>query len=416
MTVAKETTAHLQAKINFLTRQLREANEVISAIHAGQVDAFIMRGADGKQQIVNLRDADSPYQLMVESMNEGAIIVLTDGTILFSNEQFAKLIDVPLENVIGASLYEFVVKDQHTQLADLLVSKKAPSHKKEFTLCHAKDLEIYVYFSIKKLSIDPRKGTFVVVTDITERKQIEDKLNNLVEHLENTGQEMEQFTAIVIENFKAPLRTISSYLQLLSNQYKAQFDANANEYIDYMADAVERLQELLKGLINYVTTSRIIEAPFSSIDCSQLLPEVIDEFKETIKLRKAQIHIGHLPIIIGQKPQIVRVFRNLISNALNFCKTRPRIHIQATEEKDQWVFTIKDNGIGIDPRFFPFIFKIFHQLNPRGAYAGTGTGLAICKKIIQNHGGKIWLQSEPGKGTIFYFSISKFLKTEKPLY
>ena len=203
------------------------------------------------------------------------------------------------------------------------------------------------------------------------------------------------------------MRTISSYVQLIENRYKDKLDKDGNEFIQFVVDGVNRMDILIVDLLSYSQVSTK-EHPLQWVDCSDVLETVIASSNENIKKNKAKITIHQMLVILANKQQMILVFQNLINNAIKFHgDLPPEITISAKENSTYWEFKISDNGIGIDQKYKDRIFVIFQRLNSREIYEGTGIGLTICKKIIEQHGGKIWFESEIGKGSTFYFTIKK---------
>ncbi len=258
-----------------------------------------------------------------------------------------------------------------------------------------------------------------VARDITERKKIEKALkqahNNLEEQVEETisdlkrsNEELQRFAYVASHDLQEPLRTIASFTQLLERRYKGKFDEDADEFMDYIVEAALRMKEQIKGLLEY---SRIAtkENEFKPVDSKLILDQAIDNLQFAIKENGAKITRNSMPVIMCDAGQLQRIFQNLISNAIKFKKEGepPKIHISSKEdyESKEYVFSIRDNGIGIEKQYMERIFVIFQRLHTRDEYQGTGIGLSIVKRIIERHGGRIWVESELGKGSVFYFSI-----------
>ena len=200
---------------------------------------------------------------------------------------------------------------------------------------------------------------------------------------------------------------VSSYTQLLGKRYSNKLDQDAKEFIQFAVDGANRMQFLINDLLEY---SRITTQgrEFKETDTFSILGQAIRNLQMKIENCSAIITNGELPIIKVDELHLVRLFQNLIDNALKFKGTEsPRIHISCQPDKDHWLFSVKDNGIGIEPQYKDRIFQIFQRLSNRSEYPGTGIGLSICKRIVERHGGKIWMESEPGKGTTFLFTIKK---------
>jgi PAS domain S-box-containing protein len=243
--------------------------------------------------------------------------------------------------------------------------------------------------------------------DIAERKQTEQKLAHTLSELERSNKELEQFAYVASHDLQEPLRMVSSYTQLLARHYQGQMDDKARMYIDYAVDGAVRMQQLINDLLNFsrVNTRGISPEP---VDMQALLNDVVRNLSIVIQENDACITNDALPIIRGDSSQMRQLLQNLIANALKFHRAEPpQIHFLATEMGSEWRFAIQDNGIGIDPQYADKIFIIFQRLHSRQEYPGTGIGLAVCKRIVERHGGKIWFESEPGQGSIFYFTLPK---------
>jgi len=246
-----------------------------------------------------------------------------------------------------------------------------------------------------------------VCFDITEMKKgAEQALFKLNEDLLRSNKELEQFAYVASHDLREPLRMVSSFTQLLAQRYQSQLDNDGKEFIQYAVDGAMRMQELIDDLLAYSRIKTRGE-PFSLVNLNKILELVINNLSLTVQEKNAHITSDELPSIIADEAQMSQLFQNLIGNALKFCIIEPRIHISSKEENDYYIFSVHDNGIGIEPQHFKRIFQIFQRLQLRAEYAGTGIGLAICKNIVERHRGKLWLESQLGEGTTFYFSIIK---------
>jgi signal transduction histidine kinase len=243
--------------------------------------------------------------------------------------------------------------------------------------------------------------------EIEERRKTEDELKRFTQQLENSNQELEQFAYVASHDLQEPLRVVAGYLQLLERRYKGRLDSDADEFIAFAVDAAKRMQNLINDLLAYSRIGRKIR-PFEATDASRIVAEAKRNLAMLIEETKAEVVAGELPQIWGDAAQLVLVFQNLISNGIKFhSDVSPRIDINAKDCGEMWEFSVRDNGIGIDPQYSKRIFLIFQRLHTREEYPGTGIGLAICQKIVEYHGGKIWVESEEGKGTTFHFTLPK---------
>jgi light-regulated signal transduction histidine kinase (bacteriophytochrome) len=246
--------------------------------------------------------------------------------------------------------------------------------------------------------------------------------------LARSNAELERFAYVASHDLQEPLRMIASYTQLLERRYKERLDQDAHEFIAYAVDGATRMQVLINDLLAY---SRVGTRgkPFALTDCEEVLNRTLSNLKVAIEESYADVTHSPLPRVMGDPTQLTQLLQNLINNAIKFRRKdeKPRVHIGATLEKKPdaageehgpfWHFWVSDNGIGIDPKFYERIFVIFQRLHTRDQYAGTGIGLSVCKKIVERHGGKIWVESEPGKGATFHFTVpcmSEHLFSEPP--
>ena len=205
-------------------------------------------------------------------------------------------------------------------------------------------------------------------------------------------------------DLQEPLRTISSYVQLIAERYKDKLDKDANEFIDFAVDGSKRMRLLINSLLEYSRINKI--NPFEWINVRDMIEVIVNDMKDQIKESGVKIKYDELPEIYGDPVLIGQLFQNLISNAIKFrSEKKPQIIISGEKKNDDYIFSVKDNGIGIKSEYMEKIFVIFQRLNSREKYPGTGIGLSICKKIVERHGGKIWVESEPGKGSTFYFTL-----------
>jgi PAS domain S-box-containing protein len=250
--------------------------------------------------------------------------------------------------------------------------------------------------------------------DVSERKESEalllelnNRLKKRAEELVNSNIELERFAYVASHDLQEPLRMVTSFLQLFRKRYEGKIDETADQYIHFAVDGAERMKTLIMDLLEYSRVGSSAEV-FQETDLNILLKELQAVFYKTCEDTGATIHLDPMPTVKANKTQLFQLFQNLVSNALKYHSDRtPVITINYEEKEEEYVFVVKDNGIGIDPSFHEKIFVIFHRLHSRSEYSGTGIGLAICKKIVERHGGKIWIESVPGSGSSFFFSISK---------
>lgn len=282
-------------------------------------------------------------------------------------------------------------------IAPLFLSIK----RSEEALQKARDeLEMRVQERTAELS----KANEALKDEILERKRVEKEIKRYAVDLRGSNYELQQFAYVASHDLQEPLRMISSYLQLIERRYKNKLDKDADEFIAFAVDGALRLQNMIDGLLEYSRVETKGKS-FELTDCGVILEQALTNLKMAIEESSALITNDPLPAVMADSTQLVQLFQNLIGNAIKF-RTReaPRIHISAELRENEWIFSVCDNGVGIEPEYKERIFDIFQRLHGR-KYSGTGIGLSICKRIVERHGGRIWLESEPEKGSTFYFTI-----------
>ncbi len=241
--------------------------------------------------------------------------------------------------------------------------------------------------------------------DRDERKQAELALARRAHELARSNIELEQFAYVASHDLQEPLRMVSSFTQLLAQRYTGRLDAQADEFLSYIVDGATRMHTLINDLLEYSRVGTRSEA-YQPIECQNVVEHALANLRKAIDETHAVIIHESLPSLSADRTQMVQLFQNLIANAIKYRRDVPlRVHISASRQGPEWVFSVCDNGIGFESKHAERIFIIFQRLHTREAYPGTGIGLAICKKIVERHGGRIWAESEPGVGSRFIFTI-----------
>ncbi|HSB44402.1 MAG TPA: ATP-binding protein [Nitrospira sp.] len=236
-------------------------------------------------------------------------------------------------------------------------------------------------------------------------QRAENQLRQVNEELIRSNADLQQFAYVASHDLQEPLRMVASYTQLLAKRYKGKLDADADEFIAYAVDGATRMQRLINDLLAYSRVTSQAKA-FELVDCNQLLEGVLSTLRLAIEESRAVVTRDALPKVMADSGQLAQLFQNLVSNAIKFHGAEPpSVHVAAERRNDEWLFSVRDNGIGVDPQFADRIFVIFQRLHDREEYPGTGIGLALCKKIVERHGGNIWVESQPGRGATFFFTI-----------
>ncbi|HLL55391.1 MAG TPA: ATP-binding protein [Myxococcaceae bacterium] len=244
-----------------------------------------------------------------------------------------------------------------------------------------------------------------VAMDVTDRHEAQQKADRLLQDLIRSNTELEQFAYVASHDLQEPLRMVSSYTQLLARRYRGKLDEDADEFIRYTVEGVGRMKRLITDLLTYSRLGSQAK-PHVPVDCEEVARRAITNLTAAIEESRAEVTTDVLPRVMGDEVQLEQLLQNLIGNAIKFRgEAPPRVHVSVERKDADWVFCVRDNGIGIEPRYFERIFVIFQRLHGAREYSGTGLGLAICKKIVERHGGRIWLESAPGEGSRFLFTL-----------
>lgn len=242
---------------------------------------------------------------------------------------------------------------------------------------------------------------------VVERSRAQQQIARNAEDLARSNAELEQFAYVASHDLQEPLRMVASFTQLLARKYQGKLAADADEYIRYAVDGAQRMQTLILDLLSYARLSTKGQTP-QPIDAASLCASAINQLRQSIQEKDAVVTVDPLPTVLGYSTQLTQLFQNLIGNSLKYCsRPRPEVHVSATSAGEHWVFSVRDNGIGIEPQYFERIFQMFKRLHTREQYSGTGIGLALCHKIVARHRGRIWVESQPGLGSNFQFTIPR---------
>lgn len=340
---------------------------------------------------------------IVESSEDAILSKTLEGTILSWNRGAERLYNYTAEEVIGRPVSLLAPPEQQGEILRILERLRRGERIEHYETVRQKKDGTRVSIS---LTVSPVKnatgaiiGASAIARDITARKQAEIKVQRI-------NAELEQFAYIVSHDLQEPLRTIASFVSLLAKRYQGRLDADAEEYIAFAVDGAQRMQQMIQGLLAYARVGGQTQK-FTMVDCEKLLTHVINDLRSTITEQQATITHDPLPMILGDGDRLKQVFQNLLGNALKFRgEAPPCVHVSAQRVDGQWRFVVRDNGIGLNPQQAGRLFHVFQRLHPRSAYPGTGIGLAICKKIIEQHGGRIWVESTPGQGAAFFFTLA----------
>ncbi|WP_289658981.1 sensor histidine kinase [Flavobacterium panacagri] len=413
----KKDIADLLAEIESLKEELYESNSIVNAIKQGDVDALVV-SSNGVPEIYSLETADYTYRLLIEKFGQGALSITRKGLILYCNEYFSKLVGIPSEKIIGNYLNEYFVNPE--QFVSLIEALRYGITTHEILFKSENEKQTFPAY-IALTDLEPAvEAIGIVITDLTEKKKHEEalfrhqkELEQKINELNKTNRNLEEFIHVISHDLKEPLRKIVMNTSRIDGSYFKEADAKA---INVMKLSALRLNSLVDDLVQY--SSHTAQEERTEINLETIIAQVIEDFEVVIADKKAHIKTGKLPIIKASRVQMRQLFSNLISNAIKYSKANiaPIIEILQEENLDAEIpnqnarfvkVQIKDNGIGMEENHLLKIFIIFQRLHARNEYSGNGIGLAICKKIMENHSGNITVESTLNEGTTFnlYFPI-----------
>ncbi len=350
--------------------------------------------------------AEAKWRALTQNSPDFIMNLSRDGTIQFINRTMPGLPDA--EHTIGMSVLEFVPPEHREANRQAIEGVYATGKRVEFeSEGPGPDGTPRYYLCRVEPIVEAGRVTSVnyVTTDITERKRAEEALLAKERELKRSNAELEQFAYVASHDLQEPLRMVSSYTQLLSRRYQGKLDSDADEFIGFAVDGITRMQRMINDLLTYSRVGRRGKEP-QPTDSGVVLERALQNLKLTIEDNKGSVTYDPLPVVMADDRQIEQLFQNLVGNAIKYHGDEPpSVHISAERSNGWWTFAIKDNGIGIEPQYYERIFQVFQRLHTQKEYAGTGIGLAVCAKIIERHGGRIWVESEPGRGSTFMFTL-----------
>jgi PAS domain S-box-containing protein len=380
-----------------------------------------LRNADGSVQgfaefshdLTESRAMEARYRGLLEAAPDAMVVVDEAGDIVLLNVQAEKqlgyrrdeLIGQPVTNIIPEGFAERLIADETRSAADALAQQIGTGIELIARRKDGTDFAIEIMLS----PLESSEGTLITaaIRDISVRNAAELQLATTMDELRRSNQELEHFAYVASHDLQEPLRMVSSYTQLLARRYVGRLDADADEFIGYAVDGAARMQRLIQDLLAY---SRVgtKEHNFTPTPSGQALDRALLNLRAAIEEAGATVTVDPLPVVVVDEAQLVQLFQNLVGNSIRYQQvgSAARIHVACEAiDADTWRFSVRDNGIGIDTQYFDRIFGMFQRLHGRDEYAGTGIGLAICKKIVERHGGTITVDSTPGQGSTFSFDL-----------
>ena len=363
------------------------------------------------RDVTHRRLLEERLQIAVESSPSALVMVSAKGEILMVNEETERLFGYVRDELLGSSI-EMLVPERFRgahplQRSDFMAHSETRAMGKGRDILGLRKDGTEFPVEIGLRSIHTAEGIVVLsaIIDISGRKRTEDALERQSRELARSNAELEQFANVASHDLQEPLRTVTSYTRLLEQRYSDRLDDDAKLYLRFAQDGAVRMQSLIEGLLAY-SHIRTREYELVPVVVADALLQALANLRATVEESGAEVVHRGLPTVRADPTQMAELFQNLVANAIKFRGAElPRIEIAATRDETRWVISVKDNGIGIDPRYFERIFQVLQRLHSREEYPGTGIGLAICRRIVERHGGRIWVESELGRGSTFFFSI-----------
>ncbi len=387
---------------------LQTAVGSIAGLGVGVMEArALTRAAEAERSEQALREERNFIEELVETAPIGIATLDGDGAFDFLNDQIRDLFGYTSDAIGG---YE-----ERTDLFDPirldgtpLAPEESPSyrivehgetvHEGPIGFERADGERVWLLISGKPLRDDERRKAVLTCTDVTERVAYE-------RDLRESNERLEQFAYAASHDLQEPLRMISSYLRLLENRYADELDAEAREFIDFAVDGADRMRGMIDALLDYSRVDKETDT-FEAVELDTVLSDVRADLRPRIEASDAEIAVDSLPQVYGDGEQLRQVFRNLLDNAIEYSgEEPPRVRVSAERDGDEWEIAVRDEGIGIDTDEPDRVFEVFERLHPPDEHDGTGIGLALCERIVERHNGDIWVESAPGDGSTFYFTV-----------
>ena len=386
------------------------ANVVFTALRdaAGNLRGF----SEFSHDLSESKESEARYRGLLEAAPDAMMVVSQAGEIVLLNVRAEKefgysrdeLVGQKVKNIIPEGFAERIIADGTRSAAEALAQQIGTGIELVGRRKDGSEFPIEIMLS----PLESADGILVTaaIRDITERKESDKHLAKTVEELKRSNDDLQQFAYVSSHDLQEPLRMVSSYTQLLAKRYEGRLDSDADEFISFAVDGCNRMQGLIQDLLAY-SRAGTNERKLREVPSENALQKALINLRAAIKQSGAVVTHDALPAVTTDEAQLTQVFQNLVGNAIKYRRAEdPRVHVSAArDDGNGWTFSVRDNGLGIDPQYFERIFILFQRLHGRDEFEGTGIGLAVCKRIVERMGGRIWVESQPEKGSTFYFAL-----------
>jgi len=391
-------------------------------VELGRSSAKLKEQADTlRKQAEILTKAELKFRSLLEAAPDAMVMCRDDGEIVMVNSQTEVVFGCGRDNLLSRNIRSLVPDWEFQRPAELdqeaWIKLQPGEIGREFYAVREDGSTIPVAISVRPLYMEEGVVITTAIRDITLRRKNEEEIRQLnatleqrvverTEALMRSNEELQQFAYIASHDLQEPLRTVSIFAQLLAKRFGGKLDGDADQFIRYIVESSERMERLIHDLLDFSRVDARGTDHFVRTSCDDALNDAICNLHSLIEENQAVMSLGSLPVVLADPVQLTRLFQNLLVNSIRFrSEAAPHIHIGAEQRNSEWQFSVRDNGIGIEPQYAEKVFGIFKCLHSRDKYPGSGMGLAICRKIATRHQGRIWVESELGKGATFHFTI-----------
>jgi PAS domain S-box-containing protein len=401
-------------------------SKVAVFVELGRSSAKLKEQADAlRKQAEILTKAELKFRSLLEAAPDAMVMCRDDGEIIMVNSQTEVVFRCGRDNLLSRNIRSLVPDWEFQRPAELnqeAAIKLQPGEiGRELYAVREDGSTFPVAISVRPLYMEEGVVITTAIRDISLRRRNEEEIQQLnatleqrvlerTEALMRSNEELQQFAYIASHDLQEPLRTVSIFAQLLAKRYRGKLDDDADQFIRYIVESSERMERLIHDLLDFSRVDARGTDHFVRTNCDEALNDAIRNLHSLIQENQAVMTLGTLPVVMADPVQVTRLFQNLLVNSIRFrTEAAPHIHITSEPRDGEWLFSVRDNGIGIEPQYAEKVFGIFKVLHSRDKYPGSGMGLAICRKIVTRHQGRIWVESELGKGATFFFTLPRYV-------